>query len=434
MHSPYFWVPFSDGIQVIGMTQQNLSEKLFKPKVRQIETSTLVSYSAQTLPQIKEHSVLSGSHHTGWYRMINRLMWIWRGIDALEIEDVLSRIAISNAQRSNERQLDTVIGNRSGNWCFEWSQQAMHWQQKALEFEQGIDAGNAWLRSANLYSIAAYPFIKGDELADQAILLANKAYDSAAKFSEYRLKKIPFKVDGGKEVYGFLHIPSHGQGPYPTVMICGMLDSLQIDFCRYFRDYLEPLGIAMLTLDMPSIGYSVKYKLTQETSTLHEQIVRQIDDIAWIDHTRFGIVGMRFGANIALRLAYMCPEKIKAVAVIGPIVHSLLHEEKYQRDIPRMVLDVFASRLGIYQVDGSALRHELSCYSLKNQGLLGRRSKVPMLAVSLKDDIYSPKAEAELIKRSSMDADAIMLPSHPVFANFEKALSETTSWLKTKIL
>ncbi len=47
---------------------------------------------------------------------------------------------------------------------------------------------------------------------------------------------------------------------------------------------------------------------------------------------------MRFGANIALRLAYMCPDKIKAVAVIGPIVHSLLHEEKYQQDIPRMVL------------------------------------------------------------------------------------------------
>ncbi|WP_257973844.1 alpha/beta hydrolase, partial [Vibrio parahaemolyticus] len=70
-----------------------------------------------------------------------------------------------------------------------------------------------------------------------------------------------FKVDDGKEVCGFLHIPSHGQGPYPTVMICGMLDSLQIDFCRYFRDYLEPLGIAMLTLDMPSIGYSIKHKL-----------------------------------------------------------------------------------------------------------------------------------------------------------------------------
>lgn len=60
---------------------------------------------------------------------------------------------------------------------------------KALEFEKGQEACDAWLRAANLYSIAAYPFIKGDELADQAIVLACKAYDSAAKFSQYQLKK-----------------------------------------------------------------------------------------------------------------------------------------------------------------------------------------------------------------------------------------------------
>lgn len=416
------------------MTQQNLSEKLFKPKVRQTETSTLVSYSSHGMPQVKNHSVLSGSQHASWYRTINRLMWIWRGIDALEIEEVLSRIAVSDAKRSNDVLLDTVIGNRRGNWCFEWSHQAMYWQQKALRFEKGEDAGNAWLHAANLYSIAGYPFIKGDELADQAVLLACKAYENAAHFSQYQLKKLTFKIEGNKEVCGFLHIPSNTQGPYPTVMVCGMLDSLQTDYCRYFRDYLEPQGIAMLTLDMPSIGYSIKYKLSQETSTLHEQIVRQLETIAWIDHTRFGIVGMRFGANIALRLAYMCPDKIKAVAVIGPIVHSLLNDSKNQRDIPRMVLDVFASRLGIYQVDGESLRHELSCYSLKNQGLLGRRIKVPMMSVYLKNDIYSPKSESDLIMRSSTDSHLVGLPSSPVFANFEKSLSETTEWLKSKIL
>lgn len=99
--------------------------------------------------------------------------------------------------------------------------------------------------------------------------------------------------------------------------MCGALDSLQIDYCRYFRDYLQPQGIAMLTLDMPSIGYSIKQKLTQETSTLHQQIINQLVNIPWIDHTRFGVVGVRFGANIALRLAYMEPTKIKAVAVLG---------------------------------------------------------------------------------------------------------------------
>ncbi|WP_323084145.1 esterase FrsA [Providencia alcalifaciens] len=416
------------------MTQQNLSEKLFKPRVRQVETSTLVSYSSHTLSQLENHSVLSGSSHNHWYRTLNRLMWIWRGIDAIEIEEVLSRIAISDAKRSRDEWLDTVIGNRRGNWCFEWSHQAMHWQQKALEFEKGQEACDAWLRAANLYSIAAYPFIKGDELADQAIVLACKAYDSAAKFSQYQLKKIPFKVDGGKEVCGFLHIPSNVQGPYPTVMVCGMLDSLQTDYSRYFREYLEPRGIAMLTLDMPSIGYSSKYSLSQETSTLHEQIVRQLDTIPWIDHTRFAITGIRFGANIAVRLAYMCPDKIKAVAVIGPIVHSLLHEEKYQKDIPRMVLDVFASRLGVYQVDGQSLRHELSCYSLRNQGLLGRRNQVPMMSVCFKNDPYSPKADSDLIARSSMDSHLLTLPSSPILEAFERSMSDTTKWLESKIL
>ncbi|WBM61608.1 esterase FrsA [Providencia sp. PROV188] len=416
------------------MTQQNLSEKLFKPRVRQVETSTLVSYSSHTLSQLENRSVLSGSSHNHWYRTLNRLMWIWRGIDAIEIEEVLSRIAISDAKRSRDEWLDTVIGNRRGNWCFEWSNQAMRWQQKALEFEKGQEACDAWLRAANLYSIAAYPFIKGDELADQAIVLACKAYDSAAKFSQYQLKKIPFKVDGGKEVCGFLHIPSNVQGPYPTVMVCGMLDSLQTDYSRYFREYLEPRGIAMLTLDMPSIGYSSKYSLSQETSTLHEQIVRQLDTIPWIDHTRFAITGIRFGANIAVRLAYMCPDKIKAVAVIGPIVHSLLHEEKYQKDIPRMVLDVFASRLGVYQVDGQSLRHELSCYSLRNQGLLGRRNQVPMMSVCFKNDPYSPKADSDLIARSSMDSHLLTLPSSPILEAFERSMSDTTKWLESKIL
>ncbi|MTC42742.1 esterase FrsA [Providencia sp. wls1921] len=416
------------------MAQQNLSEKLFKPRVRQVETSTLVSYSSHTLSQLENHSVLSGSSHNHWYRTLNRLMWIWRGIDAIEIEEVLSRIAISDAKRSRDEWLDTVIGNRRGNWCFEWSNQAMRWQQKALEFEKGQEACDAWLRAANLYSIAAYPFIKGDELADQAIVLACKAYDSAAKFSQYQLKKIPFKVDGGKEVCGFLHIPSNVQGPYPTVMVCGMLDSLQTDYSRYFREYLEHRGIAMLTLDMPSIGYSSKYSLSQETSTLHEQIVRQLDTIPWIDHTRFAITGIRFGANIAVRLAYMCPDKIKAVAVIGPIVHSLLHEEKYQKDIPRMVLDVFASRLGVYQVDGQSLRHELSCYSLRNQGLLGRRNQVPMMSVCFKNDPYSPKADSDLIARSSMDSHLLTLPSSPILEAFERSMSDTTKWLESKIL
>lgn len=65
------------------MTQANLSETLFKPRFKHPETSTLVrrfSHGAQ--PPVQ--SALDGKTIPHWYRMINRLMWIWRGIDPVK--------------------------------------------------------------------------------------------------------------------------------------------------------------------------------------------------------------------------------------------------------------------------------------------------------------------------------------------------------------
>uniref|UniRef100_A0A3B0LZD2 Esterase FrsA n=1 Tax=Arsenophonus endosymbiont of Trialeurodes vaporariorum TaxID=235567 RepID=A0A3B0LZD2_9GAMM len=366
--------------------------------------------------------------------MLNRLIWIWRGNDGLEIEAVLSRIAANNRIRSFDNLLDTIIGYQPGNWAYEWSQQAMGWQKKALELPTKIAASQAWLRAANLYSIAAYPHLKGDSLAAQAVLLANKAYENAAQLTDFRLKKISFKIaDGKKEVIGFLHLPDTSQGPCPTILVCGILDSLQLDYYRLFNNYPAPKGFAMLTLDMPSIGYSIKYKLSQDTSALHQQVLNQLANIPWIDHTRIGVIGLRFGANIALRLAYLEPKRLKGVAVLGLIVHSLLTEQKYQDQIPVMNIDLFASRLGFYQVDEAVLRSELSCYSLKKQGLLGRRCSVSFMAVNWQNDIFSPKEDALLVVRSSIDGKLLTLPTKPLYQNFHQSLSTVVSWLKSKI-
>lgn len=94
------------------------------------------------------------------------------------------------------------------------------------------------------------------------------------------------------------------------------------------------------------------------------------------------MIGLHFDANIALRLAYLEPKRLKEIAVLGPIVHTLLNEQKYQDRIPVMNIDIFATRLGFYQVNEAVLRSELSCYSLKNQGLLGRRCSVPFMVVN----------------------------------------------------
>lgn len=68
-------------------------------------------------------------------------------------------------------------------------------------------------------------------------------------------------MESGGNICAFLHLPPGKGSAFPVVMMCGSLDNLQSDYCRYFRDYLAPQGIALLTLDMPSIGYSSKQTL-----------------------------------------------------------------------------------------------------------------------------------------------------------------------------
>ena len=113
------------------MPEANLSETLFKPRFKHPETSTLVRRFNTGSPS-SMHSALSGSTVPHWYRMINRLMWIWRGVTPQEILDVQARIVMSQAERTDDELYDTVVGYRGGNWIYEWSTQAMQWQQKDI--------------------------------------------------------------------------------------------------------------------------------------------------------------------------------------------------------------------------------------------------------------------------------------------------------------
>jgi len=155
-------------------------------------------------------------------------------------------------------------------------------------------------------------------------------------------------------------MPAQASAPYPTVMLCGGLDSLQSDHYRLFHDYLAPRGIAMLTLDMPSVGYSSKWTLNQDTSHLHQQVLRELSNVPWIDHTRVALFGYRFGANIATRLAWLEVPRIRAVATLGAMVHGVFVDAARQQQLPDMYMDMLASRLGMASTSDSNLRIELN--------------------------------------------------------------------------
>lgn len=216
-------------------------------------------------------------------------------------------------------------------------------------------------------------------------------------------------------------------------MMCGSLDGLQIDYYSLYANYFAPARIAMLTLDMPSTGFSSKWKLTQETSLLHQHVLQQLPTIPWVDHTRVAAFGFRFGANVAVRLGYLAPQYLKAVACLAPVVHQLLTEPRRQRAIPGMYLDVLASRLGMYDASDEALCVELNRYSLKNQGLLGRRCPTPMLSGFWQNDPLSPQQESGLITASSVNGKLLAIPSTPVYHNFDDALRQITAWLKQQL-
>ena len=78
--------------------------------------------------------------------------------------------------------------------------------KEAEETGQKRLARKAWFHAARYYSLASYPHLKGDELADQAQVQANIAYREGGKHLAIPLKelKVPFR---GKEIKGYLHLP-----------------------------------------------------------------------------------------------------------------------------------------------------------------------------------------------------------------------------------
>ena len=411
----------------------NLSERLFS-KVRKVQETSTISNSAGALGEHEGEQVLiEGICSNAWYRIIRRSYWIWQGADPIELEDILSHIATGTGVRSREEKLDTLQGYAPGNWIYEFSQVAGEYFKKGKALEQEGDltgARKAYLRATRYYSIASYPHLKGDELAEQAQLQGNQAYREAGRLMPVPLKilTIPFR---DKEINGYLHLPTDAH-VVPVVMVSGSIDSLQIDFYRFYEQYLAPNGIGMLTLDMPGIGYSSQFPLVQDTSRLHQAALHYLrEQVPFVDNQRIGMVGVRLGGNVAARLAYLEPTHLKTVACIGPGLNQFFVEPQLFNQASPMLRASLANRLGMDAANWSELQPQCQIFSLKRQGLVGvTRTRVPILSIGHRRDFICPESDIRTLASSSHYGKAIVLDKLPVMEVFDRALSETCDWLK----
>lgn len=220
----------------------NLTEKLFTRVKKVLETSEISNSSpVEEQDANLDETFIDGSMSSRWYRLLRRPTWAWQGADPVEVEQTLACIAMGKGERTHERYLDTIKGYVSGNWVYEWSQLAgRYFNQGRALVEQGDSAAalKDLLRAVRYYSIASYPHLKNDELADQAQLLGNMAYREAGRLFKVPLKEIqvPFR---GKSIQGYLHLPTTDK-PVPLVIVSGGIDSLQVDFLNLYLKCLEP--------------------------------------------------------------------------------------------------------------------------------------------------------------------------------------------------
>ncbi|NMU82613.1 alpha/beta hydrolase, partial [Vibrio parahaemolyticus] len=83
---------------------------------------------------------------------------------------------------------------------------------------------------------------------------------------------------------------------------------------------------------------------------------------------------------------------------LGAPVHDIFTSPQKLQKMPKMYLDLLASRLGKNAVDINSMAGQMMAWSLKVQGFLSsRKTKVPILALSLEGDPVSPHSDNQLV-------------------------------------
>ncbi|NOI56853.1 esterase FrsA [Vibrio coralliilyticus] len=408
---------------------KNLSETLFTNHKQAKETSALTQYMPSSQSMLDEKREQDGFK---WYRNLRRMQWAWQGLDPIEVEAVLAKIASSKHSRTHDEWLDTVMGYHSGNWTYEWTKLGMLHHKRSNELK-GEEAADELFNASLCFSIAGYPHLKNDNLATQAQVLASNAYTEASKKTKYIVKPIEIPYEN-KRIIAHLHLTKTDK-PQPVVMVSAGLDSLQTDMWKLFRDHLAKKDIAMLTVDMPSVGHSSHWTLTEDTSCIHQAVLNELFNIPWVDHHRVGLIGFRFGGNALVRLSFMEPDKIKACVSLGAPIHDVLSSPEKLKKMPKMYLDVLASRLGKNAVDVNSLAGQLMAWSLKVQGILSnRKTKVPILAMSLESDPVSPYSDNQLVALFSDYGKAKKISAKTITQGYEQSLDLAIKWLEDELI
>ena len=371
---------------------QNLSETLFKPKFDYAETST-ISNSACPLPTLSRRDPYFGFEEN-FYRPILKFTWVHTGGNAIDIDEALARICTSKNERTRSSLYDTVKDYGPGHWVYEFNceaQERVNAAKEALEKNDLKKASHNYRMAARYYSIAAYPYLKGDVFAQEADTLARTYYKKIFDIedSEGDLLEQTFDVDG-KKVKGYLHLPNLTDVHACVIAVCPYENAFS-SYYRLYADYLKPYNIACFVLEMPGVGGCEKLNLNDHFSLGVEKAIDHLATLKYVDSNKIGLLGIGMAGTACIRATILNSSKVKGLFCFAPFVHSFYTDADILNSLPLCVRSSLCNRLDLDASSWDTVIPRFKAYSLKTQGILSAsgRCTVPTTVCSVENSVIT---------------------------------------------
>lgn len=375
---------------------------------------------AQTVDGTKFRAIEEGE----WYHPVEPEMWAYFGADEATLYEVLARVSQSEGARVDPNQPDTQIDYGPGNWIYEFTAAG----------DAALAAGNH--KAATIYYHTASAPHTNDPYSVAALQSANAAYVQAATEIAGTFDVVDI-AHAGASFQAFLHLPE-GDGPFPVLVMSNGSDMSKVTALNYYQTHLQPKGIAFLTLDIPGMGDSIAYDVSDgQTDKLHAAAAAWAKTHPALQENNVFVQGVSFGGNAAARLFLDKPELDLAgvIYTCGPLHQAFLAPPGAYENFPRYTIDGVKMRVGL-DMDASyrELADAVRGLSLENQGLLdGGKISTPLLAINTHDDPVASLDDMSLLLDRAENAESVVfhLPGHCPPHNQREAI--VSAWITSNL-
>lgn len=369
-----------------------------------------------------------------WYHPVDPQDWIKWGGNAEVISGVIDRIRNAEGPFRNADQPDTQIPYGPGNWSYEFIQAGTEAMEAAQMATDNTERRDALVEAMAYFHVASAPHTS-EPSSIAALKMAEEAYAAASTLYPGTYERVELSHEG--ETFAVhLHLPP-GDGPFPLLIHSNGSDQSKEMALGYYSDWLLPQGIAMISADMPGMGASRAFDITDGvTDKLLYEAALYAKSLPSIDNTKIFAQGSSFGGNLVTRLGLTRPDlELAGVAVLCGVLDSafLAPPEAYE-DLPQFTMDGVRSRLDLPLDSGAEdIADALRAVAL-GPYFTGPDVKTPFIVLQTNRDPVSPVEDLEegLMQRASnVTAVKFDMPGHCIESHLENLI--VVDWLKQRL-